>query len=181
MPPLSFVVARGSPGHVLAARDVQRLVRDVEPGVLVTGVSTMRQRLTASLARPRFDAVLLGTFAGVALLLAAVGVYGVIAALVRHRTQEIGIRLALGAQRGDVRVMVLRSGLALAGAGVAVGLGFSAAAARLLGAELYGVGPTDPLTMTGASLALMVAAALACWLPARAATRVDPLTALKAE
>jgi len=180
-PPLSFVVARGTPGHTLAARDVDRLVREIEPGVLVTGALTMRQRLTESLARPRFDAVLLGLFAAVALILAAVGVYGVIAALVRQRTQEIGIRLALGAQTGEVRSMVLRSGLALAGAGVALGLVASLAATRLLGSELYGVRPADPATMTAAALALVATAAIACVFPARAASRVDPLAALKAE
>ena len=180
-PPLSFVVARGAAGHTLAARDVDRLVREIEPRVLVTSVATMRQRLTTSLARPRFDAVVLGVFAAVALVLAAVGVYGVIAALVRQRTQEIGIRLALGAKPGEVRSMVMRSGLALAGAGVAAGLVASLAATRLLGVELYGVHPADPATMTVASLALLAAAALACGVPARAASRVDPLTALKAE
>jgi ABC-type antimicrobial peptide transport system permease subunit len=106
----------------------------------------MRERLTTSLARPRFEAIVLGAFAAIALILAAVGVYGVIAALVRQRTQEIGIRLALGAQMGDVRFMVLRSGLALAGAGVAAGLVASIAATRLLGAELYGVSPTNRLS-----------------------------------
>ena len=180
-PPLSFVVARGTAGHTLAARDVTRLVREIEPGVLVTGVATMRQRLTASLARPRFDAIVLGLFAAAAVILAAVGVYGVIAALVRQRTQEIGIRLALGAQPGEVRSMVMRSGLAVAGAGVVAGLVASLAATRLLGAELYGVHPADPVTMTAASLALLAAAALACGFPARVASRVDPLTALKAE
>jgi len=149
--------------------------------VLVTRVATMRQHLTTSLARPRFDAVVLGVFAAVALVLAAVGVYGVIAALVRQRTPEIGIRLALGAQPGEVRSMVMRSGLALAGAGVAAGLVASLAATRVLGAELYGVHPADPVTMTAAALALLAAAALACGVPARAASRVDPLTALKAE
>ena len=180
-PPLSFVVARGAAGHALAARDVDRLVRELEPRVLVTSVATMRQRLTTSLARPRFDAMVLGVFAAVAFVLAAVGVYGVIAALVRQRTPEIGIRLALGAQPGEVRWMVMRSGLALAGAGVVAGLAASLAATRVLGAELYGVHPADPLTMSAASLALLVAAALACGVPARAASRVDPLTALKAE
>ncbi|HEY5416254.1 MAG TPA: ABC transporter permease [Gemmatimonadaceae bacterium] len=180
-PPLSFVVARGAAGHALTARDVDRLVRELEPRVLVTSVATMRQRLTTSLARPRFDAMVLGVFAAVAFVLAAVGVYGVIAALVRQRTPEIGIRLALGAQPGEVRWMVMRSGLGLAGAGVVAGLAASLAATRVLGAELYGVHPADPLTMSAASLALLVAAALACGVPARAASRVDPLTALKAE
>ena len=180
-PPLSFVVARGAAGHALAARDVDRLVRELEPRVLVTSVATMRQRLTTSLARPRFDTMVLGVFAAVAFVLAAVGVYGVIAALVRQRTPEIGIRLALGAQPGEVRWMVMRSGLGLAGAGVVAGLAASLAATRVLGAELYGVHPADPLTMSAASLALLVAAALACGVPARAASRVDPLTALKAE
>jgi predicted permease len=181
LPPLSVVVARGRTGRALTSREVERLVREVEPGVVVTRVATMRQHLTASLARPRFGAVVLGMFALVALILAAVGVYGVIAALVRQRTQEIGIRLALGAQTGEVRSMVLRSGLALAGAGVAVGLVASLAATRLLGSELYGVRPADPATMTAAALALVATAALACLFPARAASRVDPLTALKAE
>jgi len=180
-PPLSFVVARGAAGHALTARDVDRLVRELEPRVLVTSVATMRQRLTTSLARPRFDAMVLGVFAAVAFVLAAVGVYGVIAALVRQRTPEIGIRLALGAQPGEVRWMVMRSGLGLAGAGVVAGLAASLAATRVLGAELYGVHPADPLTMSAASLALLVAAALACGVPARAASRVDPLTALKTE
>ena len=180
-PPLSFVVARGPVGHALTTRDVDRLVRELEPRVLVTSVATMRQRLTTSLARPRFDAMVLGVFAAVAFVLAAVGVYGVIAALVRQRTPEIGIRLALGAQPGEVRWMVMRSGLGLAGVGVVAGLAASLAATRVLGAELYGVHPADPLTMSAASLALLVAAALACGVPARAASRVDPLTALKAE
>jgi len=180
-PPLSFVVVRGTAGHTLAARDVNRLVRGIEPRVLVTSVATMRDRLTTSLARPRFDAVVLGVFAAVALVLAAVGVYGVIAALVRQRTQEIGIRLALGAQPGEVRSMVMRRGLALAGAGVAAGLAASLAATRVLGAELYGVHPADPVTMMAAALALLAAAALACGGPALAASRVDPLTALRAE
>ena len=180
-PPLSFVVARGTAGHAVAARDIDRLVREIDPRVLVTSVATMRQRLTTSLARPRFEATVLGAVAAVALVLAAVGVYGVIAALVRQRTQEIGIRLALGARTGDVRSMVLRRGLTLAGVGVAAGLGASLVATRWLGAQLYGVSPSDPTTMAVASLSLLAVAALACWLPARAAMRVDPLMALRAE
>jgi len=180
-PPLSFVVARGSAGGSLAARDVARIVREIEPSVLVTGVGTIRQHLTTLLARPRFQALVLGVFAAVALILTAVGVYGVIAALVRQRTAEIGIRLALGARISDVGFLVLRSGLALSSTGVAAGLAASAATTRLLGAELYGVSPTDPATMAAASLSLLAVAALACWLPARAAMQVDPLVALRAE
>jgi predicted permease len=180
-PPLSFVVVRGSAGHALAARDVARVVREVEPGALVKSVATMRELLTTSLARQKFEAVVLGVFAAVALLLAAVGVYGVIAALVRQRTQEIGIRLALGARSADVGSLILRGGLALAAIGVALGLAASAVASRSLGAQLYGVSPIDPPTMAGAAVVLIVAAAIACWLPARAAMRVDPITALKAE
>ena len=180
-PPLSFVVARGSAGGSLAARDVARIVREIEPSVLVTGVGTIRQHLTTLLARPRFQALVLGVFAAVSLILTAVGVYGVIAALVRQRTAEIGIRLALGARISDVGFLVLRSGLALSSTGVAAGLAASAATTRLLGAELYGVSPTDPATMAAASLSLLAVAALACWLPARAAMQVDPLVALRAE
>ena len=180
-PPLSFVAVRGSPGRALAPRDVARIVRGIEPEVLVKDAATMQQHLTRSLARQRFAAVVLGTFAAVALILAAVGVYGVIAALTRQRTQEIGVRLALGAQTGDVRFMVLRSGLALAGFGVAAGLGASLVGARLIAAQLYGVRPSDPVTLAAASLAVLTVAAIACGLPARAATRVDPITALKVE
>ena len=160
---------------------MQRLISEVEPGVVVTRTATMRHRLTASLARPRFNAMLLGAFASIALILAAVGVYSVIAAVVRQRTPEIGVRIALGAQTGDVRRMVLRNGLVLAGSGVGAGLIISIAATRLLGAELYGVTPTDPRTMVAASVILVVVSVVACWLPARAATRVDPLIALKAD
>jgi ABC-type antimicrobial peptide transport system permease subunit len=161
--------------------DARRAVTEIEPTALVTRVASVRQRLTTSLARPRFNAMVLATFAVIALVLAAVGVYGVIAALVRQRTQEIGIRLALGARASDVRRMILRRGLALSGAGVLAGLGISVVATRALGAVLYGVSPTDPLTVGSVSGLLIIVAALACWLPARAATRVDPLIALKAD
>jgi ABC-type antimicrobial peptide transport system permease subunit len=141
----------------------------------------MRQRLMASLARPRFNASVLAAVSIVALMLAAVGVYGVIAAIVRQRTHEIGVRLALGAQAHDVRWMVLKHGLVLGGVGVAVGITIAAIATRSLGAVLYGVSPTDPLTIAVASGTLLAVAALGCWIPARAATRVDPLIAMKTE
>jgi ABC-type antimicrobial peptide transport system permease subunit len=123
----------------------------------------------------------LGAFAVIALMLAAVGVYGVIAALVRQRTQEIGIRLALGARASDVRGMVLKRGVVLGGIGVAVGLAISAASTRLLGAVLYGVSPMDPMTIAIAAGVLMTVAVVACWIPARAATLVDPRTAMNTD
>ena len=181
LPPLTLVVVRGRPGHFMTLGDARRAVTEIEPTALVTRVASVRQRLTTSLARPRLNAMVLAAFAVIALVLAAVGVYGVIAALVRQRTQEIGIRLALGARASDVRRMILRRGLALSGAGVLAGLGISVAATRALGAVLYGVGPTDPLTVGFVSGLLMMVAALACWLPAHAATRVDPLIALKTD
>jgi putative ABC transport system permease protein len=156
-------------------------VSEVEPTALVIEVAGMRQRLTASLARPRFNALVLVAISIVALVLAAVGIYGVVAAIVRQRTHEIGVRLALGAQANDVRWMVLRHGLVVGGIGVAAGIAISAVATRLLGVVLYGVSPTDPLTIAIASGTLLAVAALGCWIPARTATLVDPLIALKTE
>jgi putative ABC transport system permease protein len=181
MPPLTIAVVRGRAGQPLALADVRRAVSEVEPTALVIEVAGMRQRLMASLARPRFNASVLVAVSIVALVLAAVGIYGVIAGIVRQRTHEIGVRLALGAQANDVRWMVLRHGLVLGGIGVAAGIAISALATRLLGAVLYGVGPTDPLTIAIASGTLLAVAALGCWIPARAATLVDPLIALKTE
>jgi putative ABC transport system permease protein len=180
-PALGFMIVRGRPGQPLALAEVRRVLRNIEPGVLIASVATMRERLTTSLARPRFNAALLGAFAVTALLLAAVGVYGVIAALVRERTQEFGIRLALGAPVGHVRRVVLRRGLVLGGTGVAGGLVISVVSARALRALLYGVSSTDAMTLALASALLMVVAVLACWIPVRAATSIDPLVALKSE
>jgi hypothetical protein len=180
-PPLGFVMVRGRSGQSLALADVRRILREIEPGVLVADVATMRERLTTSLARPRFSAGLLGALGTIALLLATVGVYGVVAALVREQTQEFGIRLALGAQPTHLRRVVLGRGLALAGSGVAVGLAAWAAAARGLRALLYGVTTTDPATLVLASAALVAVALLACWIPVRAATSIDPLVALRSD
>lgn len=181
MPPLTLAVIRGRAGQPLALVDARRAVSEVEPTALVIEVAGMRQRLMASLARPRFNASVLVAVSIVALVLAAVGIYGVIAAIVRQRTHEIGVRLALGAQVNDVRWMVLRHGLVLGVIGVAAGIAISALVTRLLGVVLYGVSPTDPLTIAIASGTLLAVAALGCWIPARTATLVDPLIALKTE
>src|SRR5206468_7240447 len=129
----------------------------------------------------RFNTVLLGIFAALGVVLAAVGVYAVMSNFVTDRTPEIGIRLALGAQRGDVLGLVLRQGMQLAAAGVLVGLAGAVGLTRVLRNFLYGVSPTDPMTFAAIPLILVIIALLACWLPARRAAKVDPMEALRYE
>jgi len=124
---------------------------------------------------------IVAAFAITALLLAALGIYGVISYLVSERTQEIGIRLALGAQRGKIMAMVLRQGLGLAMAGAALGLVGSVIVSHLMAGLLYGVRPTDPVTFVGVAILLIGIALLACYIPARRAMRVDPIIALRYE
>jgi ABC-type antimicrobial peptide transport system permease subunit len=141
----------------------------------------MKQILAASTARNRFQMVLLTIFAGIALILSAVGVYGVMAFAVQHRTHEIGIRIALGARAGDVRRMLLLEGFALAITGIGIGLIGVLALAPSLDSLLYGVKPSDPAVLTVAAVLLAAAALAAAYIPARWATRVDPMRALRWE
>ena len=137
--------------------------------------------LQESIAEPRFRTVLLGSFALMAVVLAAVGVYGLISFSVAQRTREIGIRVALGAQSRQVIAPVLWEGLGLALTGIAIGIAASLAATRLLAEFLFGVEPTDPMTYTAVALLLLAIALVASYIPSRRALRVDPITALRAE
>ena len=141
----------------------------------------MTQLLGAQLARPRFNMMLLAIFAGVAMTLAAIGLYGVLAFGVAQRTREIGIRMALGAQRQQMMAMILRQSLTMAAIGIGVGLLGAFAATRLLSALLFGVGTTDLITYGAVVLLLGVAALVAGLLPARRAMKVDPVIALRYE
>jgi predicted permease len=160
---------------------VTREIRAFDPDLAVSDVRTLRQVVDTSVAQPRFTMLLLGVFGAVALVLAAVGVYGVLSFAVAQRTRELGIRVALGARRADIVRLVLRHGLGLAGAGVALGVAGALGATRALSALLYGVSPTDPLTFGVIALVLLGVSAAATLAPARRATRADPMGVLRAE
>ncbi len=177
---LSLAMQTGGDPAALA-QAVRGEVQRLDPNLPVFGVQTMQERMSSQTARARFTALLLGVFSVVAMLLAAVGIYGVMAYSVAQRTHEIGIRLALGADRRDVLRMVVGEGMALVGAGVLIGAVTAFAATRAIASELYGVSATDPLTFAAVSLVLAGVALGACFIPARRATRVDPIVALRYE
>jgi putative ABC transport system permease protein len=162
-------------------RDVRREVIAVDKALPVTGVRTMEERMGASLAGKRFNTLLLSLFAALALILAVVGLYGVISYTVAERTRDIGVRMALGAQTGDVLRLVIGRGMTLTLAGVGIGLLASFALTRLMKDMLFEVGPTDPLTFVAIAVLLTAAALTACYIPARRASKVDPMVALRTE
>jgi putative ABC transport system permease protein len=164
-----------------AASSLRRLVRHLEPKAAVESVAGMEQLMAASIARPQFYAVLVGAFAVIAVMLAAVGIYGVLGYSVAQRTREIGIRMALGARRASVIGLVLRQSSVAVGVGLILGLGGAAAVTGYLKAMLFGLTPLDPATFVLVSMSFPVVAAAAAYLPTRSATRVDPAVALRDE
>jgi putative ABC transport system permease protein len=163
------------------AASVRAAVRAIDPEIPVARVNTMRELVESSIAQPRFRTFLLGVFSALAMVLAAIGIYGVVAYSVAQRTREISIRMALGAQRRDVLTLVVRQGLILTLLGIGAGLVGAFLLTRLMESLLFGVVPSDPATFLGISLLLLAIAFLACYLPARRATKVDPMVALRYE
>jgi putative ABC transport system permease protein len=174
-----FVRTAGDPNAIVPA--IRRELQSLDPQLPIFGVTTLQQALALTLTQPRFQAVLLTGFAAIALLLATIGIYGVTSHAVSQRTQEIGIRMAMGAARRDVLRLILLQHLRPALAGLALGLVGAVILSRSLQSLLFGVGATDPATFLLVAVLLLLVAAAACWLPARRATRVDPLIALRAE
>jgi putative ABC transport system permease protein len=175
------LVLKTSSDPLQSAPRLRSIVSDLNPDVPVTQIRTMDEIISASVAAPRSSTFFLAAFAVLALLLGAVGIYGVIAYAVTQRTQEIGIRMALGAHSRDIRRMVLGQTLLLGATGITIGIGGALAATRALRSLLYGVSASDPATFLGVCVLLLAVAMLAGYLPARRATRIDPTIALRYE
>jgi predicted permease len=179
-PAMSLVVRSIVEPSSLSA-SVRQAVNEVDRSVPVADVKTMDHVVSESITQPRFNLFLLGLFSAVAMILSAAGIYGVTAYTVTQRTHELGIRIALGAQVGDVLKMILGQGLAVIGVGLVAGLAAAFGLMRLLRSLLFGVGENDPLTFAAITGVLVLVALIACYIPARRATKVDPLVALRAE
>ncbi len=180
-PYVTLLLRTGADDPLTLAEPTRHAVQALDPELPLSTVSTMEADISGSLASQRQTTTLLGIFAVLALVLASLGLYGVMALGVAQRTRELGIRMALGAQRSAVLALVLRQGARLVVVGLGVGLVVSLVAGQLLSHVLYGVNGIDPLTLGGVCLLLALAALLACWLPAHQATRLDPMTALRTE
>jgi len=179
--PRIYLVVRSSGDTTNQGAALRREIQSIDPGVTLAQIGTMEQALNLSVSQPRFDTMLLVLFAGIAMLLAAVGIYGLIAYSVAQRTHEIGLRMALGAAQGDVMQMVVRQAVSLAAIGIVIGLGGAFALTRLLKALLFGVGVTDALTFAAAPLGIVLVVLLATFVPAIRATRISPVVALRYE
>jgi len=176
-----YIVARTSLPPLSISHAVEEAIDSAEPELPIGHVESMEQLLSTSLSFQRFTMTLMSIFAGLALILATLGIYGVIAYSVTQRTHEIGIRMALGAHPRDVLRMVIRQGMTLGGIGVAIGIAGALATTRFLATQLYGIKPSDPLVLAVVSAALVIIVLLASYLPARRAANADPLVALRYE
>jgi putative ABC transport system permease protein len=177
----AYLVLRTTPGMPGIERSIEARVAAVHPGIELGKFVTLDDRFARNLVSPRFNMVLVASFALVAVLLAAVGVYGVNAYAVASRTREFGVRVALGATPGQLVTSVVRRGMSLASIGIVAGCAGAMALGRLLTSLLYGLPARDPLTLVGAAAVLALVAGVACWVPARRASRVDPVAALRAQ
>jgi putative ABC transport system permease protein len=175
------IVLRTTGDPAALAGAVRRVIAGVDPEQPISAVRTMDEILDRAVADRTQQMTLLGAFAGLALLLASIGLYGVLSYAVQQRSREIGLRIALGATARGVVAMVVGRGLALTAVGLAIGLGAAAAATRAMKTMLFGVDSFDPATFAGVSAVLCTIAALACWIPARRASRVDPIVVLRDE
>ena len=178
---MAYAIRTARPDAASLLPEVRQAIWSINPNLPLAAVQTLEEILDESMARTSFTLVMLGIAAAVALLLGAVGIYGVIAYVVSQRTREIGVRMALGAEQSQVSRLVLRQGLVLTGVGVLVGLGAAVGLTRLMSALLFGVSPVDPVTYGAVSVALTSVALVACYIPARRAAGVDPVEALRAE
>jgi predicted permease len=176
---VSFVARTSTPAGVAEA--IRAEIRRAAPDLPIEGAVTMDEAVSASVAQPRFRTVLLGLFATAAMLIATCGLYGLMAYAVSQRRREIGVRMALGADRGDVLRLVLTRALRIVAAGLIAGLAGAAVVTRVLQTFLFGVTPTDPIAFTVVTLLLMAVGLVAAWLPARRASKIDPWAALRAE
>jgi ABC-type antimicrobial peptide transport system permease subunit len=175
--PTFILRATGDPAKLIGP--VQQVAREIDPDIPLENLSTWKAIFAETTLRPRFVLTLMSVLAGVALLLAAIGVYGVMAYAVSMRTQEIGVRMALGARVGEIRWRVLRDAFALVGLGAAMGLIASVALGGWLQSQLFGVTSGDPLTLVAVTAALAAVATVAAFIPARRASRVSPMRALR--
>ena len=173
------IKTEGRPENLIAA--VRNQVKQLDPDLPVTRIMPMTEVISRSVWQPRLYTALFGVFAVVALILATVGIYGVMSYSVTQRSREIGLRMALGAQRVDVMKLVVGQGIVLAAIGVGVGLAAATAMTRLMSSLLFGVSATDPLTFAVVSVLLTGVAMVACFIPARRAAKVDPMVALRYE
>ena len=179
--PNTTLLVRSAANSQSLVRAVRSKIAEVDPSLPVSGISSMEEVVDASVAQPKLTMQFVGVFAGFALLLAAIGIYGLIAYTVSARNQEMGIRVALGARPADILRLVVGQGMRMTGIGVVVGVVVSLALTRLLTSLLFGVHATDPLVFGAAAFILTGAAFVACYIPARRATRVDPIIVLRYE